>query len=109
MPDEPRRDARVYVRAELGSRSGLRKSTQTNTECQERLRCDAVDVINLQGKIRSLLVLEPRDGDYDALISVFREQDILGKAVQLAGAWSAEVHDGESSHEHARRPGLSNH
>jgi hypothetical protein len=49
-------------------------------------------VINLQGKIRSLLVLEPRNGDYDALISVFREHDILGKAVQLAGAWSAEVH-----------------
>ncbi len=47
---------------------------------------------NLPGKIRSLLVLEPRDGDYDALISVFREHDILGKAVQLAGAWSAEVH-----------------
>jgi len=49
-------------------------------------------VINLQGKIRSLLVLEPRNGNYDALISVFREHDILGKAVQLAGAWSAEVH-----------------
>jgi hypothetical protein len=49
-------------------------------------------VINLQGKIRSLLVLEPRDGDYDALIDVFREHDILGQAVRLAGAWSAEVH-----------------
>lgn len=49
-------------------------------------------MLNLQGKVRSLLVLEPRNGDYDALISVFREYDILGKAVQLAGAWSAEVH-----------------
>ena len=48
--------------------------------------------MNLQGKIRSLLVLEPRNGDYDALIAVFREHDILGKAVLLAGAWSAEVH-----------------
>ncbi len=48
--------------------------------------------MNLQGKIRSLLVLEPRGGDYDALIDVFRGHDILGKAVQLAGAWSAEVH-----------------
>ena|SRR5258708_37581405 len=49
-------------------------------------------MMNLQGKIRSLLVLEPRGGDYAALIDVFREHDILGKAVQLAGAWSAEVH-----------------
>ena len=48
-------------------------------------------MLNLKGKIRSLLVLEPRNGDYDALIAVFREHDILGKAVQLAGAWSAEV------------------
>jgi len=48
--------------------------------------------MNVQGKIRSLLVLEPRNGDYDTLIAVFREHDILGKAVQLAGAWSAEVH-----------------
>jgi len=48
--------------------------------------------MNLEGKIRSLLVLEPRNGDYDALIALFREHDILGKAVQLAGAWSAEVH-----------------
>ena len=47
---------------------------------------------NLERKIRSLLVLEPRNGDYAALIDVFREQDILGKAVRLAGAWSAEVH-----------------
>jgi heme-degrading monooxygenase HmoA len=49
-------------------------------------------VTNLQGKIRSLLVLEPRNGDYDALIDAFRSHDILGKAVRLAGAWSAEVH-----------------
>ena len=49
-------------------------------------------MMNLQGKIRSLLVLEPRNGDYDALISVFREHDVLGKAIRLAGALSAEVH-----------------
>ncbi len=54
--------------------------------------CDALHMLNPQGKIRSLLVLEPRTGDYDALISVFREHDILGKAIRLAGAWSAEVH-----------------
>jgi heme-degrading monooxygenase HmoA len=48
--------------------------------------------MNLEGKIRSLLVLEPRNGDYGALIAMFRERDVLGKAVKLAGAWSAEVH-----------------
>lgn len=48
--------------------------------------------MNLGGKVRSLLLLEPRGGDYDALVAVFREHDILGKAVQVAGAWSAEVH-----------------
>jgi hypothetical protein len=50
------------------------------------------NVLNLQGKVRSLLLIEPRGGDYDALIDVFRTHDILGKAVRLAGAWSAEVH-----------------
>src|SRR5258708_38415638 len=54
--------------------------------------CEALHMMNLQGKIRSLLVLEPRHGDYDALISVFREHDVLGKAIRLAGAPSAEVH-----------------
>ena len=48
--------------------------------------------MNLQGKVRSLLLLEPRGGDYDAMIDVFRTHDILGKAIHLAGAWSAEVH-----------------
>ena len=36
--------------------------------------------------------MQPRGGDYDALVQFFREHDILGKAVRLAGAWSAEVH-----------------
>src|SRR5258708_23214339 len=54
--------------------------------------CEALHMMNLQGKIRSLLVLEPRHGDYDAFISVFREHDVLGKAIRLAGALSAEAH-----------------
>ena len=50
-----------------------------------RSACDPCTVMNLQGKVRSLLLLEPRGGDYDALIEVFRTHDILGKAVQRAG------------------------
>jgi hypothetical protein len=49
-------------------------------------------VSDLEGKIRSFLVLQPRGGDYAALVRFFREYDVLGKAVQHAGAWSAEVH-----------------
>jgi hypothetical protein len=48
-------------------------------------------VSTLDGKVRSFLVLQPRNGDYAALVRFFREHDVLGKAVQHAGAWSAEV------------------
>jgi heme-degrading monooxygenase HmoA len=49
-------------------------------------------VSTLEGTVRSFLILQPRDGDYAALVRFFREHDVLGKAVQHAGAWSAEVH-----------------
>jgi hypothetical protein len=49
-------------------------------------------VSNFEGRVRSFLILQPRDGDYAALVRFFREHDVLGKAVQYAGAWSAEVH-----------------
>jgi hypothetical protein len=49
-------------------------------------------VIDLEHKVRSFLILQPRGGNYDALVQFFRQNDILGKAVRLAGAWSAEVH-----------------
>jgi hypothetical protein len=49
-------------------------------------------VSNFEGKVRSFLILQPREGDYAALVRFFREHDVLGKAVQYAGAWSAEVH-----------------
>jgi len=41
--------------------------------------------------IRSFLVLEPRNGDYDALVAFFIANDVLGKAIQFAGAHACEV------------------
>jgi heme-degrading monooxygenase HmoA len=49
-------------------------------------------VVNLEHKVRSFLVLQPRGGDSSAVIEFFRTHDVLGKAVQHAGAWSAELH-----------------
>jgi len=46
----------------------------------------------LEHRIRSILLLQPHGGAYAALVTFFREQDILGKAVEHAGAWSAEMH-----------------
>jgi hypothetical protein len=54
------------------------------------LRCQERD--GLEHKTRSFLIVQPRGDNYDALIQFFRENDILGKALRLAGAWSAEVH-----------------
>jgi hypothetical protein len=48
-------------------------------------------VIEAEGKVRSLLVLEPRGGDYAQLLEFFRRNDVLGLAIREAGAWSAEV------------------
>jgi hypothetical protein len=47
---------------------------------------------NVEHKIRSVLVLQPRGGDYAALAEFFRLHDILGIAVRDGGAWSAEFH-----------------
>jgi hypothetical protein len=46
----------------------------------------------LEGKVRSVLVLQPRGGDYAALLDFFRRNDVLGLAVRHAGAWAAELH-----------------
>jgi hypothetical protein len=46
---------------------------------------------SLEGKVRSVLVLQPRGGDYAALLEFFRLHDVLGLAVRHAGAWAAEV------------------
>ena len=48
-------------------------------------------MVETEGKVRSLLVLQPRGGDYAALLEFFRSKDILGLAIHEAGAWSAEV------------------
>jgi len=47
--------------------------------------------MTLRGKIRSVLLLEPRGGDYAALLEFFRKHDILGLAVREAGCLSGEV------------------
>ena len=43
------------------------------------------------GKTRSILLLQPRNGDYDALVAWFRQHDILGLALREAGMLSGEV------------------
>jgi antibiotic biosynthesis monooxygenase len=45
-----------------------------------------------EGRIRSILLLQPRNNDYAALLAFFREHDILGLAIREAGAHSGEVH-----------------
>jgi heme-degrading monooxygenase HmoA len=50
------------------------------------------DMQTIEGKIRSFLVLRPRDDDYDALIAFFKANDVLGKAIRYAGAYACEVH-----------------
>jgi quinol monooxygenase YgiN len=48
--------------------------------------------MTLEGRVRSVLLLQPRNGDYAALVSLFKQHDILGLAVREAGCLSAEVH-----------------
>jgi len=47
---------------------------------------------SLEGKVRSVLVLQPRGGDATALVDFFRRNDVLGLAVRHAGCWSSELH-----------------
>jgi heme-degrading monooxygenase HmoA len=47
--------------------------------------------VTLEGKVRSVLLLQPRGGNYAALLAFFREHDILGLAVREAGCLSSEV------------------
>jgi heme-degrading monooxygenase HmoA len=44
-----------------------------------------------EGKIRSVLLLQPRHGDYAALVELFRRNDILGLAMREAGCLAAEL------------------
>ena len=41
--------------------------------------------------MRSVLLLQPRGGNYEALLDFFKEYDILGLAVREAGCLSSEV------------------
>jgi heme-degrading monooxygenase HmoA len=41
--------------------------------------------------IRSVLYLEPLDGDYDAVVDFFRREDVLGRALSQPGCLGSEV------------------
>jgi hypothetical protein len=47
--------------------------------------------MTLEGQTRSVLLLQPRNADYDALVAWFRRHDILGLAIREAGCLAAEV------------------
>ena len=42
--------------------------------------------------IRSVLYLEPKDGDYDAVVELFRREDLLGRALTQPGCLGSELH-----------------
>ena len=42
--------------------------------------------------IRSVLYLEPKDGDYDAVVEFFRREDVLGRALSQRGCLGSELH-----------------
>ena len=44
------------------------------------------------GKVRSVLVLQPRGNDARPVVDFFKRADVLGLAVREAGCWSAELH-----------------
>ena len=47
--------------------------------------------MTIEGKVRSILLLQPRNADYAALIAFFKQHDILGLAIREAGALAGEV------------------
>jgi heme-degrading monooxygenase HmoA len=52
--------------------------------------------MTLEGRVRSVLLLQPRGGDYAALVEFFKQQDILGLAMREAGCLTAELQVPES-------------
>ena len=42
--------------------------------------------------IRSVLYLEPKDGDYEAVVDFYRREDLLGRAVRQPGCLGSELH-----------------
>jgi hypothetical protein len=47
--------------------------------------------VNLQGQVRSILPLQPRNNDHAALVALFNQHDILGLAIREAGCLGAEL------------------
>jgi quinol monooxygenase YgiN len=44
------------------------------------------------GVIRSVLYLEPKDGDYEAVVDFYRREDVLGRAARQPGCLGSELH-----------------
>lgn len=42
--------------------------------------------------IRSVLYLDPKDGDYDAVVDFFRHENVLGRALTQPGCLGSELH-----------------
>ncbi|MBV9324097.1 MAG: antibiotic biosynthesis monooxygenase [Chloroflexi bacterium] len=47
--------------------------------------------MNLENQVRSILLLQPRNNDYAALVALFTKHDILGLAIREAGCLGAEL------------------
>ena len=41
--------------------------------------------------IRSVLYVEPKDGDYDAVVEFYRREDVLGRALRQPGCLGSEL------------------
>lgn len=41
--------------------------------------------------IRSVLYLEPKDGDYDSVVELYRREDVLGRALRQPGCLGSEL------------------
>lgn len=41
--------------------------------------------------IRSVLYLEPKDGNYDAVVDFYRREDVLGRALRQPGCLGSEL------------------
>src|SRR5690242_15485772 len=59
--------------------------------------CRTMPGMTLEGRVRSVLLLQPRNSDYQALIDFFKQHDILGLAMREAGCIAAELQVPESA------------
>lgn len=42
--------------------------------------------------VRSVLYLQPRGGDYQAVVDFYRQHDVLGRAAEIDGCLGSELH-----------------